>query len=148
MSVSAVRVPRPLREQGECLVSLLREKNSLDIRFVWSFPRMAQSWNACKKRGLFLPFATFMECHAQTRHASLLVPMRCGAGRRLRRHSPRPDLQTHTTHANTPPPRAYATGADMQLTNLLRPSLRCNNSCKWRGELLQYAPSLTKRRKK
>ena len=57
-------------------------ENTFDIRSVWSCPRMAQPWNTMQKCDLFLHDTTIMEYHKQTRHASLLVPRRCGAGRR------------------------------------------------------------------
>ena len=42
-------------------------ENTLDIRSVWPFPRMVQSWNTMQKCGPILPLATFVECHMQMR---------------------------------------------------------------------------------
>ena len=66
----------PLRVSKVRALPLDRAEDLLDIRSVWLFPRMAQSWDTMQKCDLLLHDNAFMKCQSQTRR----YPQRfCGA---------------------------------------------------------------------
>ena len=66
----------PLRVSKVRALPLDCAEDLLDIRSVWLFPRMAQSWDTMQKCDLLLHDNAFMKCQSQTRR----YPQRfCGA---------------------------------------------------------------------